>query len=128
MKLNQDFVRSLLLFVESNNTLDGPREKELEDFTAKQDLSRDDLVYTIQRLLEAGYIKGGVKYASDKPMWLYISAITYEGHEFLDNIRDPKIWTATKKTASKIASASLSILSTVAADTIKKILSGDIVL
>lgn len=124
MKLNQEFVRSLLLFVESNDNLEGPSEKELEEFTGKEGLSRDDLVYTIHRLLEAGFIKGNVKYASNKPMWLFITAITYDGHKFLDNIRDPKIWKATKKTSSKIASVSLDILSTVAADIIQKIING----
>lgn len=128
MELNQEFVRSLLLFVESNDALKSPSEKELEDFTAKEGHSRDNLVYTIHRLLEAGFIKGDVKYASNKPMWLSISAITYDGHKFLDNIRDPKIWKATKKTSSKIASVSLDILSTISADIIQKVIGGQMTL
>lgn len=128
MELNQEFVRSLLLFVESNDDLKGPSEKELEDFTVKEGHSRDNLVYTIHRLLEAGFIKGDVKYASNKPMWLFISAITYDGHKFLDNIRDPKIWKATKKTSSKIASVSLDILSTISADIIQKVIGGQMTL
>lgn len=125
MKLNKDFVRSLLLFVESNETLNGPSEQDLIDFATNEGLSKNDLVYTILRLLEAGFIKGDVQYASNEPYWLYISALTYDGHEFLENVRDSKVWRATKKASSKVGNVSLNILSTIAADIIKKVLSGE---
>lgn len=44
-----------------------------------------------------------------------ITGITFKGHEYLDNIRDPKVWKETKHTVLKtVASASLSIFSAVA--------------
>lgn len=128
MKLNKDFVRSLLLFVESTDTLDGPSEQDLLNFTTNEGFSKNDLVYTIHRLLDAGFIKGDVQYASNEPYWLHISALTYDGHEFLENVRDSKVWSATKKVSSKVGSVSLNILSTIAADIIKKVLSGEMTL
>ncbi|RHW48263.1 hypothetical protein DS832_01480 [Bombilactobacillus bombi] len=45
-----------------------------------------------------------------------ITGMTFKGHEYLDNIRDPQVWKETKQTVFQTAkSASLSIFSSVAA-------------
>lgn len=36
--------------------------------------------------------------------------LTWKGHEYLDTIRDPKIWKATKSLTSKIGSASFELV------------------
>ncbi|WP_423738704.1 DUF2513 domain-containing protein [Clostridium niameyense] len=40
--------------------------------------------------------------------------ITWDGHEFLDNIRDNDIWNKTKNTISKINGVSIPIISDIA--------------
>ncbi|MBG9981861.1 DUF2513 domain-containing protein [Aerococcaceae bacterium DSM 111020] len=51
-----------------------------------------------------------------------IKDITYVGHEFLNNIRDAKIWSKTKSTVNKFSSVSLDVLATVANKLILKLL------
>lgn len=122
MRLNHEFVRSLLLYVEENPENSSRREGELLEFAKKHSISKDNLIYTIQRLDEAGYIKSSIQYASNKVYWFAISSITWSGHEFLDTIRDPKIWRDTKEKTSKLASVSLNILSEVASSIVVKTL------
>lgn len=44
--------------------------------------------------------------------------LTLEGHKFLDNIRDNKVWQNTKDIISKFENVSLNIISSVAANLI----------
>jgi hypothetical protein len=48
-----------------------------------------------------------------------ISRLTWEGHEFLDDIRDPEIWRKTKDRAKSVAGAGLSLLWEIAKAEIK---------
>lgn len=125
MKLNHDSVRSLLLFVEEKETNSSRTENELLEFAKQREISKEELIYIIQRLKEAGFINASIQYASNKVYWFSISSITWDGHEYLDNIRDPKIWKNTKTVTSKLASVSLSIMGEVARNQIMKLLTGD---
>ena len=80
MRLNHEFVRSLLLYVEENPENSSRTEGELLEFAKKHSISKDNLIYTIQRLDEAGYIKSSIQYASNKVYWFAISSITWSGH------------------------------------------------
>lgn len=94
-------------------------EQEINDFAKEQSVSIEKMIYTIQRLKEANYINASIKYASDKPLWYNIFSITYDGHEFLNNIRDPKVWKITKEKVSEISGVSLGIIGQVAGKYIK---------
>lgn len=120
LKLNKDLIRLLLLDLESQESNSSFGSKEIEEFSERNNVLVDETLYVIARLIEAGYIVGDIKYASDQPYFYYISTITYQGHEFLDSIRDPKIWTDTKKAASTFGSVSLDILSQIATNLISK--------
>ncbi|MGY0523152.1 DUF2513 domain-containing protein [Pseudomonas aeruginosa] len=54
-----------------------------------------------------------------------MSSLTFDGHKYLDNIRDPKIWKESKKISSKLASVSIDIMSEIAAKVITKTLGLD---
>lgn len=125
MKLNHDCIRDLLLYLEENlnlgsflNISSEFNEDELSSYSA------DDLIYTAQKLLEANYINAEVMHfmGTNIPS-VRIRSITYQGHQFLDNIRDDGVWKETKKIASKVSSASIKILSDIAAQVISNILS-----
>lgn len=45
---------------------------------------------------QAGLTKNNIKYASDVPLWIY-SQLTWEGHDFLDSIKNDTIWNKTKE-------------------------------
>lgn len=89
--------------------------------------SEDEINYAISRLGndDAQLIKGYVKFASGKPHFTSISSLTFEGHKYLDNIRDPKVWSESKKISSKFASVSIDVMSSIASNVITKILTID---
>lgn len=121
MELNHDLVRYILLSIESSKQVTGPSEDELIGAVQKYgSYGKDDIMYAVSKLEEAGFITGNVSYAKyknkPKPMWMTPGNLTYEGHKFLDNVRDDGVWKNTKATVAKIGNASLSIMSTVAAN------------
>lgn len=79
----------------------------------------DEVFYTIEKLNEAGFINvaiakmaGGINFK--------VKNMTWDGHKFLDNIRDDTIWKKTKQKAGKVVSSvSLPVLSELAASILK---------
>lgn len=51
---------------------------------------------------------------------IIVLRMTWQGHEFLDRIRDPQIWAKTKEGAKRVGSFSLDVLSDIARGIIKK--------
>jgi hypothetical protein len=121
MKLNHDCVRELLLeleevlFVHENILL--PSFEELETVNK---YGFDDTFYCFQKLIEAGYLNGNYKYASEGLFHLAVSSITWDGHQFLDTIRDNEIWSKTKKAVSSLSSASISLMSSLGTEFLKQ--------
>ncbi|EGO2515536.1 hypothetical protein Q9Q_01568 [Enterococcus faecalis EnGen0078] len=127
MKLSHDCIRDILLFSESLPY----NEPAFGDKIFKSDLlkkySSEEINYAVSKLGDddAQLIKGYVKFASNKPYMTYISSLTFDGHKYLDNIRDPKIWKESKKISSKLASVSIDIMSEIAAKVVTKTLGLD---
>lgn len=76
--------------------------------------SENDILYVASKLREKNFIKAQPIIGDDKLRDIGISEMTWDGHEFLDNIRDNQIWKQTKNAANKVTGASLSILSELA--------------
>lgn len=113
MKLNHDCVRDLLLTVEESDQKELLSLHFLLQKDKLQNYSEEDIFYTIQRLVEAGYINASTQtyYEGQDAI---ISSITWNGHQFLDNIREKTVWEKTKEKASIVGSVSLPILSEIA--------------
>lgn len=121
MRLNHDCIRDVMLAVE--NDLQFTRVSilrladETDNFLRENDLPKyksEDLLYTTSKLIEAGYLNGVLSETDQLGIEnVYIDSITWEGHNFLDTVRDPKIWKATKKIVSHLESVSITILSKV---------------
>jgi len=119
MKLNHECVRDLLLAIESLETV---QLFNLADFYKNrpdlQQYTFETIFYTAVLLADGGYLNAKVRQfvnSSD----VDIQKITWKGHEFLDNVRDDKVWNKTKSSLlEKVGSFSLSIASKVAADII----------
>lgn len=117
MELNHDLVRFVLLSIESCNDITGPTEDNFLELVKKYgNFKRNNIEYTVDKLHEAGFITGKVVWGNNKPMWITPGNLTYEGHKFLDNVRDDSVWKETKRKAAVVGNASLSILSAVAAN------------
>lgn len=119
MKLNHECVRDILLTLESlpeDECIDSEDHVEYEKISK---YNKEDFIYTVQRLIEANFINVGVLSSFGGKSYS-VNSLTWDGHQFLDNIRDNNVWSETKnKVGTAVGSASLSILAEVAASYIK---------
>lgn len=121
MKLNHDCVRDLLLFIEENLEYGyyiQANEVQIGNY------SQQEILYAADKLLEAGYINATRKEYLDNPgiPQIRINSITWDGHQFLDNIRDNEVWKHTKGILSKFSSVSIGIINNVASQVISNII------
>ncbi|WP_454864189.1 DUF2513 domain-containing protein [Pseudomonas hormoni] len=103
MQLDKDLVREILLAVEAHEDPVGWMELRLEG-RAPQVVS-----YHVMLLDEAGLLAGislgGLNHFEWQP-----KRLTYQGHEFLDTIRDSEVWRRTKAGAEQAGGAGLGFL------------------
>lgn len=120
MKLKKECVRDVLKYLENNlqyNSSIFAHEIKLQKY------SSEDILYTCEKLYEAGFLNIKIqKYISDEVPLIMILSITYEGHQFLDNIRDDGVWKHTKNILSKFSSVSLTLVSKIAAEVITQLI------
>ena len=76
----------------------------------------DDIKYCIIKLSEAGLITVTIPGRKDKISMLDIDSITWDGHMFLDSIRDDGLWSEIKSKIGNTAKVSISIISKVATE------------
>jgi len=93
MKRDWDFVREILVKVEELSTSSSSLRES--DFSEE---NRDLAVYHAEILLEAELVKGDISHVMGGPPSFFILRLTWEGHEFLDSIRDLDTWNKTKTT------------------------------
>ena len=107
MQRDMDLVRDLLLRLEADPLLDGTRWICLEPselgFGGR---SAEEVGYHLTLLIEAGFIDGQVGIES-LPI---LRRLTWQGHEFLDSIRDPDIWAKTKERTKGLTSVGLAFI------------------
>lgn len=121
MQLNPDCVRDLMLTLEKylqfTEALEAPilLFNELLMLSPVSSHTKQDVAYTTLKLIEANYISAHVTEADDSFLEAAYFSITYSGHQFLENIRNPDVWQETKSKARKIGSYALNILSQIAA-------------
>lgn len=125
MRLNHECVRQIMLTIESDIPYNQSLEKEkLLEHPKLQSFTEDEILYAILRLDEADFIKCDILPGDGLLIYnLSLYGLTWSGHEFLDNIRDNKVWAFVKQIASKSTSASLPILAQLAASKVLNLLS-----
>jgi hypothetical protein len=92
MKRDMDLVRDIMLKVESLPA--GPpvlyRMGEVEDLV---------LLNHLEMLIEAGLVRGKISRSQgSRGDVIGISTLTWEGHEWIDVVRDSQVWDETKTT------------------------------
>lgn len=124
MKLNHECVRDVLIHIEEN--LEYGYYMDFSAVSLKS-YSQEDLIYTADKLLEAGLISGERKqFISSSIPSIRIESLTWNGHQFLDNIRDDGVWKDTKKVISKFSSVSLSLIGNIASQVITSLVQSQI--
>lgn len=112
MRLNPDAVRDILIFVESD--LEFNNFFKLNDFYNAKSLKeydQDTIKYTLLKLSETNYLHSNPVVMNNDLVNFSTGMLTWEGHEFLDTIRDKEVWSKTKTVANKLESVSIGILS-----------------
>lgn len=111
MKLDMDLVRDLLLQIEG-----------LKPYQEILQINTDNLIEAehLELLIESGLCKGNINYLSNSIPMGHINRLTWEGHQFLETIRDDKVWRNTKSILIKAGSFTLDLIQKVAVDIITK--------
>ena len=104
MELNKDCVRDVLLSCEELLKMDEEgymnslSHEELEQVLPNY--KTEDIIYTVVKLKEAGFLDVKVTRASGNILVdVRINDITFTGHEFLNDIRDNDNWKKVKDIA-----------------------------
>lgn len=119
MVLDHDCVRAILLEVEQcpfNQTLNVEKLTQL-----LPDFDEETIWYACLKMDEGGLLDiMTIDMAfSNMPGIKQITSMTYQGHEFLDSVRDKTIWGKTKAIAKKAGAESIKILVEIAKEVAK---------
>ena len=106
MKLDYDCLRSLLLKLEDFENLDDDlcyQSMTLDDMEkALTNFSKNEIAYATLKAKEGGLINANIVNADDCIYTCIYSSLTYDGHQFLDNVRNNNIWNKTKSIAKEL--------------------------
>jgi Hypothetical protein (DUF2513) len=118
MKRDMDLIRELMLHIEENPLSDGAHwfHPTTPEDIGISGYSRKEVGYHLGMLIEEGFIKGKMS-MDEMPL---INKLTWKGHEFLDDTRDPGIWDKTKKRAEGLTSIGIAFIWEIAKAEIRK--------
>jgi Hypothetical protein (DUF2513) len=114
MKRDMDLVRELLLKLEAE-PLDGDLYSVDPDGFGISDRTHEEIAYHMVLLIDGGLLDG----ERDLSGMFVARKLTWGGHDFLDSVRDPKIWRMTKEHAKKAGGFTIEILAGIAKGIIK---------
>lgn len=124
MELNKDCVRDVLLSCEELLKMD---EEGYMNSLSYEELEQvlpnyktEYIIYTVVKLKEAGFLDVKVTRASGNILVdLRIYDITFNGHEFLNNIRDDDNWKKVKDIAKSVGAFSINMIAQIAVGVIQ---------
>jgi len=102
MKRDMELVRKLLLYVEENYTY-----KPLNSDSVRMDGYSDEVIgYHVKIMADGGLIETIDATSTDSRTYqCFIRGITWNGHEFLDLVRDEGVWSNVKAALKRVGSA-----------------------
>lgn len=114
MQRDLDLIRSILLKIESND-----RDQSDEWFSLEGE-DESAVSYNLELLVEAGFVEALRNIDLGTPFPHFVrTRLTWTGHEYLDQVRDPKIWRKTKAASSKLGGVALPMIADIAKGYIK---------
>lgn len=124
MELNKDCVRDVLLSCEELLKID---EDGYMNSLSHEELGQvlpnyktEDIIYTVVKLKEAGFLDVKVTRASGNILVdVRINDITFTGHEFLNDIRDDNNWKKVKEIAKSVGAFSINMIAQIAVGVIQ---------
>jgi DNA-binding PadR family transcriptional regulator len=110
MKRDMDLIRDILLRLEKMHLEAGA--VYLIDWSDPifqfEGQTMDEVVYNLDLIVQSGFVNAPPKMQGGAA--LGYAGLTPRGHEFLDDVRDPKVWRMTKDGVQKVGGAGLDIL------------------
>lgn len=107
MNLNYDCVRDLLLVMENHIYFKDDLEYRWLFFDKVCELlpsyTKKDIAYATLRLQEADYIIVSIDNSDNRFSGASYRSITFKGHQYLDSVRNPKLWTKIKEKAGSFS-------------------------
>lgn len=103
MKRDMDLIREILLLAEADPL---PRMRVLPQIDG---YTKTQLVEHARLLTQAGLITSKTYRDEDGPGVISVQ-LTWNGHEFIESVRDPEIWKKTKAGAEKVGTWSIKLL------------------
>lgn len=129
MRLNHDYVRDILLFIEreldykDSESQTPYKHKEITDGQLVcnshfKTYNKQELSYALELLVKEGYIDlaGNPNVHDGNIIIARIIGLTWQGHELLDNVRNDTVWNAVKQKSMKFGKFSLTTLAMCAKD------------
>ncbi len=79
---------------------------------------KKDIMRSVLKLDECGFIKVSTKFPNNKPYLerCSIEDVTYRGYQFIESVREPSVWEKTKSIAGKVGNHTLNFIESVAHD------------
>jgi len=114
MKRDMDLVRELLLKLEAE-PLDGNLWCLDIDGFGIVGRTYDEVAYYMVLLIDGGLLDG----EREQSGGIVARKLTWAGHDFLDSVRDPRTWSATKDKVKKAGGFTLDIIASTAKEIIK---------
>lgn len=120
MKFEPELVRDILLDIEELHKYPKPFIfSSNSKFNRANKYETNTIVYHCKLLSEAGFINWSPTFDGSNSLYIaFVHGMTYEGHQFLDSVRSPKVWRETKSVAEKVGVFSLNFLSQTASQII----------
>lgn len=115
MQRDMDLIRDLLRAIEQNPTMDGSTDFAIAEpeHVGISGHSMEEVSYHLRLLSQAGFIDSSAH-------GLIIRGLTWDGHEFLDNIKNDNIWSKVKQQAATVSGVGLKVLAALAEAEMKK--------
>ncbi|MGO5139788.1 DUF2513 domain-containing protein [Streptococcus alactolyticus] len=120
MKRDMDLCRLILFKIEDEFKSIALLNLQIEGY------DMEVIAYHCDLLFEAGLIKSyNPTFADDSLYAFSVGPLTWEGHNFLDKVREDTLWNKTKKVAKEEAlPLTLDVIKTIATSLINNVLSG----
>jgi hypothetical protein len=118
MKRDMDLVRTLLLRLEELHIPAGSAyflELHKPPLTCEGE-NIDEIAYALRMITDAGFID---LTPTQPALGVGLTGLTWQGHDFLDSVRDPEIWRKTKEGAQKAGGFTLELIQALAKGLIK---------
>lgn len=120
MKLNYDCLRKILLTLECGIEWDDNLEYNYVTLAhlseTLEEFSKAEIAYASKMAIEADLIDAQVIDCDSCIVDIRCYGLTYEGHQFLDTVRENKIWKKTKNIINSVGGVSLPVIKNVATD------------